>query len=222
MDNLWMPFITAVLFPFMLALLLKLIEGKKNLSVLEKQFEVYKELYYNVVEDNLHQKIDRDRARQYLRDFSNRLSSDLDFNMLFSQNIIIRLRKYLKKESSYIRKQHLANRIRMEFNQIRRSLGYPAEPSKLQWAVLWVIGFLLLAFVAFVITSWRIGITAPTFNSILLSVTATVAFIMGLVTFVRALEDFKLLRPKLWEDVEPKVREYTGENQQVNEGECRK
>lgn len=120
---------------FFSSLILILVSNKvasktPNTTLLKKQLEVYKELYYNTVHDNLYNDIKDDKASEYLKKFYVDIISDRDYSMLFSKTAIIKIKKHISSGKwKFNSRSSLNNTITKDFNNIRSLLGYNCQSS---------------------------------------------------------------------------------------------
>lgn len=182
-------FATTVLGSFVLSLLARIISPKtKDIDLLKRQFNAYKELYHNIVKNNLYLEIKKEQADKYLKKFRKQLLSNRDFSMLFSQNVIRRFNDYYNNGMKTNSKRlDLNTRVDFEFNKMKRILGYPSDLSYTQVILLAIVAstwlLTLIAFVFFTIELFRnfepISFTLAAFTLLILILIGRKLFIIS-------------------------------------------
>ena len=129
-------------------------------KLLEARLNVYTELYYGAVCDPLHRPLTKEAASDYLKNLQNRIKEDSKLSMLYSRSFILELNKHItylesgKSKGFGDTKIKLDKQIKIDFNEIKAILGYPARPRFLKYAGFW-------GFISGGILSILIGIAIP-------------------------------------------------------------
>lgn len=144
---------------FFSSLILQLISNKvtsktPNTTLLKKQLEAYKELYYNAVHDNLYNNISDDKASEYLEKFYIDIISDRDYSMLFSKTAITKIREHINcGKWKFNKRSSLNNTITKDFNNIRSLMGYTCQSSYFNKFLLYAARVVFIIIFTFLLAS---------------------------------------------------------------------